>query len=183
MECHLLLSAPLLSNTCSADGGESTLSTVGTIIVCIMSVVVVDGRVSLALCLQSFSHFGLCILLCEPSHHFSHVFHNQFCELLSVCQLTMCQPHNLQKERWGLSCSGLFSHEFVPLKEPCISTLALSPFLIVLFHVHHKHLNTRVPRLLSSSRQHSTQHILLFQSLFQEALPLSHTICHLCIYP
>ena len=35
------------------------------------------------------------------------VVHNQICVLLSVCQLTACQPHNLRREKWGLSCYGL----------------------------------------------------------------------------
>ena len=46
--------------------------------------------------------------------HFSFFFrrvsffiHNQFCGLLSKCQLTACQPHSLQRERWGLSRYGL----------------------------------------------------------------------------
>ena len=29
------------------------------------------------------------------------------CVLLSECQLTACQPHSLQRERWGQSCDGL----------------------------------------------------------------------------
>ena len=35
------------------------------------------------------------------------VFTIELCGLLSVCQLTACQPHNLWRERWGLSCCGL----------------------------------------------------------------------------
>ena len=34
-------------------------------------------------------------------------FLSQICGLLPVKQLTACQPHSLQRERWGLSCCGL----------------------------------------------------------------------------
>ena len=41
-------------------------------------------------------------------HLFAFFFvHNQICGLLSAYQPTACQPHNLRRERWGLSRYGL----------------------------------------------------------------------------
>ena len=37
----------------------------------------------------------------------SFFFHNQFCGLLPVNLLAACQPHSLERERWGLSRYGL----------------------------------------------------------------------------
>ena len=55
-------------------------------------------------------------LPCQPigivNHHHCSIIcsvHIQLCGLLSECQQTACQPHNLQRERWGLLHYGIKS--------------------------------------------------------------------------